>query len=356
MKNLFLGKLQDKYFIASLVALKLCGVAFATLVFAKFTPLVDSNLYLQGYYEFDQALRTRIIHYMAVFLNGFGGVYFAHSIFALISVLGLIYYFLIGGRRWLCLFFLLLPSSFVWTSIVGKEAIYFGFTGLLLVIWVKYVICDLNFIDVALVIISLIICALLRPHYTIALVWILFATAIIKKFKRYAFHILFVVFLIGILLAYITIWDDLLRRGFTATDPLARATRTIQMAIVPSTEIGFQRFKELVFWGLIYGIIGPLPSEVIQRIEFLPFFVEGLFILISPFLLLFLTCNIHDLSRVQFFKFFCWCLVPAMIILMIVHAPFGLLNPGSATRWRTNFDQVFYLAPTLLFFAFMDHE
>jgi hypothetical protein len=39
----------------------------------------------------------------------------------------------------------------------------------------------------------------------------------------------------------------------------------------------------------------------------------------------------------------------AIIILVLVHAPFGILNPGSAIRWRVNFELIFYMAPLLLF-------
>jgi hypothetical protein len=38
----------------------------------------------------------------------------------------------------------------------------------------------------------------------------------------------------------------------------------------------------------------------------------------------------------------------------VLHAPFGLLNPGSAIRWRVNFEKIFYLAPLLLMYRFID--
>tara|TARA_B110001469_G_C9488516_1_gene244568 strand:+ start:57 stop:185 length:129 start_codon:yes stop_codon:yes gene_type:complete len=34
---------------------------------------------------------------------------------------------------------------------------------------------------------------------------------------------------------------------------------------------------------------------------------------------------------------------------IIIHAPFGILNPGTAIRWRVNFELIFYLAPILIY-------
>ena len=41
---------------------------------------------------------------------------------------------------------------------------------------------------------------------------------------------------------------------------------------------------------------------------------------------------------------------------MVLHAPFGLLNPGSATRWRVNFEAIFHIAPLLLLYGFLDND
>ena len=35
---------------------------------------------------------------------------------------------------------------------------------------------------------------------------------------------------------------------------------------------------------------------------------------------------------------------------MIIHAYFGILNPGTAIRWRVNFELIFYFAPLLIYF------
>lgn len=346
--------LENKYLFIGLMGIKIFGIIFATLIFSRFTPLVDSNLYLQGYYENDSFIRTKIIHFMAIFFNKLGGPYFAHFIFSIISTIGLIYYYLSGGRRWQLIFILLFPSSLVWTSIVGKEAVFFGATGLIIVLWSKYIVHDLNFTEILLVVFSLFFCFVLRPHYAISFIWLFFSVAMLKKQHSYMIPIMLAVLTVGFLVGYFSIWNELLLRGFGGIDPLARASRFAQFGINLHTAEGFDRYKELAILGVVYGIVGPLPSEVMSRIEFLPFFIEGILILIFPLLICYGAQYSTDSVKKKFFIFFGWSLLPAILILTTIHAPFGLLNPGSATRWRTNFEQIFYLAPLMLLLRLTD--
>lgn len=356
MNNVFNRKISKKWFLFFLVALKISGIAFSIFIFSSYTPLIDSNLYLKGYYSIDPNFRTKFVHYSAVFFNDLGGVYFAHFIFAIFSVAGLIYYCISGGTRWIFLLFLMLPSSFVWTSIVGKEAVYFGAMGLVLVVWSKYALHNLDYVDKALLLFGVVICVLLRPHYTTPLFWLFLSTFVIKQSYKPTLFILIGLFSLVAIAIYFSIWESLLSRGFGAIDPLARASRFQYFGIDHGTSSGYLKFKELVMLGAVYGMIGPLPSEVFARIEFLPFFIEGVLILLSPVFIWFFVLKKGFQSVPQYLQIFCWSLVPSMLMLMVIHAPFGLLNPGSATRWRTNFDQIFYLAPILLFFRFKDYE
>ena len=62
---------------------KIIGVVFATEIFARFTPLVDSQLYLQGAAPDLRDLRTLVPNEFGSFLNEAGGPFFAHTMFAL---------------------------------------------------------------------------------------------------------------------------------------------------------------------------------------------------------------------------------------------------------------------------------
>lgn len=337
-----------------IILIKIIGVAIALFVFAKFSPLIDSELYLSGHYSSDTAFRTRLINFCASGLNQVGGVYFAHFIFSFISILGLLRYYLDGGRHTIIVFSLCFPSALIWTSIVGKEAIFFGaFTGLL-VIWAKYAVQRLTKIDCLIILICICTCLLLRPHYAVVMFWLFFSMGLIKSKWSKVKIFLLISWLISAFLIYLFFWNDLLYRGFGAIDPLARASRYDFFGVIPQAAVGFERFKQLLPIGLIFGVVGPFPNEVIQRFEFFPFFIEGLLILLAPFLVY--RYGIMKISKNQdlFKQIFYWSLLPALVALTIMHAPFGLLNPGSAIRWRTNFESIFYLAPLLLMFQFLD--
>ena len=347
-------RLSTKHLIAALVLVKIFGLVFATQVFAKFSPLVDSELYQKGFYTSDPFFRTQAIQWLATTVNKLGSSFFTHFTFAMISTLGLAYYYLTGGRRWVLILTLLLPSSLVWTSIVGKEAIFFGGMGLALVIWSKFTVGSLGWADIIIAALAIGVCASLRPHYAVVLLWLFVATAIFKRLEGKAWVLLLLLLILGSLAVYFTVWRDLIERGWSGIDPTARASRFQTLEILANTSEGFDRFNSLIPLGLILGIVGPMPSEVLKRVEFLPFFIEGVFIFLAP-LLVFLLAVKHGVHReVIFLRVFFGCLLPAMLMLMVLHAPFGLLNPGSATRWRVNFEQIFYLAPLLLMYRFMD--
>jgi hypothetical protein len=351
-------RLSTKYLIAALVLVKMLGVVFATQVFARFTPLVDSELYLEGYYAGNEFFRTQAIHWLAAAVNWLGaGDYFTHFTFAMISALGLAYYYLTGGRRWILILTLLLPSSLVWSSIIGKEAIFFGGMGLGLVIWSKYTVSSLSWVDIVIAALAIGVCAALRPHYLVALLWLFLATALFKRLEGRAWISLLLLFVVGALVIYFSgLWAELTFRGWGGIDAAARASRFQYFETLPHTSEGFERYKSLLLpLGLILGIIGPMPSEILNRIEFLPFFLEGIFILLAPFLIFLLAIKYGLHRDTIFLRMFFGCLLPAILILLVLHAPFGLLNPGSAIRWRVNFEQIFYLAPLLLMYRFIDH-
>ena len=49
-------------------------------------------------------------------------------------------------------------------------------------------------------------------------------------------------------------------------------------------------------------------------------------------------------------------ILPAIVLVMVIHAFFGILNPGSAIRWRVNFELIFYFAPLLLYFNLIESK
>jgi len=343
-------------FIVALVSLKLLCSLWAVFVFSRFSPLIDADLYLSGFFVSDPVFRTRIIQGVVLILSKFGSAVFIHWFFGVLSLAGVLYYSCRGIIRWQLCLPLLLPSTLIWSSIIGKEAIFYGAFTLALVIWTRFAVIKLKLTDYCLLVAAVVICLLLRPHYAIAILILFVSTLVIKKIKKNTWIWLFLLAIFGLSILWLFVWDPLLYRGFEGIDPGARASRFKFFGIEPATDDGFQTYKSLVPLGAIIGIVGPLPTEVYSRPILIPFFLEGVLVLLLPAVVYSYACN-QSFEHKQLFKTIFWLsLVPTILALILLHAPFGLLNPGSATRWRVNFEAIFHIAPLLLLYSFLDND
>lgn len=338
-----------------LLGIKFFCTLLAVLVFSRFTPLVDAELYLSGFYLIDPHLRTRVIQGFVTLLSNFGGAYFVHWIFGVSSLMGVLYYYWRGGARWQLCLLLLLPSTLIWTSVIGKEALFYGAFTLSIAIWVQFVVRKCTATDFILLAAALVVCALLRPHYAVVLIWLFLSAVLVGKFKNDAWPWLCLLAVLGAGLIFAFAWESLLLRGYGGIEPSARASRFAVFGIDQSSSAGFQVYKSLVPLGALLGIIGPMPTELFARPEFIPFFLEGVLILLFPAGVYFYASRQSFEGKKRFKAIFWMCLVPAILALMVLHAPFGLLNPGSATRWRVNFEAAFHMAPLLLLYVFLDN-
>jgi hypothetical protein len=87
--------------------------------------------------------------------------------------------------------------------------------------------------------------------------------------------------------------------------------------------------------------------ETINRPAFAPFFLEGLF---SILLMIFVILNTLQLINVNnaLRKVVVYGFLPAAVVAIIIHYPFGIFNPGSATRYKQALVPLLYLYPLLL--------
>jgi hypothetical protein len=352
------------YKILALFLLKLFSVIVTFFIVSNYIKFIDANFYLSGHYLQDKSIRIQMVQALAWNLQNLVGSFFTHFLFSLISAAGIIYYYITGGKRWEVLLFSLFPSVFIWTSIVGKESIYYGFFTLAIVILSNYASGALKAYDFPFLTASIAVCMLLRPHYAIVLFWFLVAISALKKwgFKgSYKFLLVLSATTMGLII--FNFWDEILFRAYSGIDPLARYSRheyfqsqQIGGYGTLSQQYSFIRFKELLHLGWFVGILGPMPYEVLDRPVLAVFLLEGLFVLLSPVIIYCIANSFLIKNRDLFFNIFFLCLVPSYLYLIFMHAPFGLLNFGSAIRWRVNFETAFYLFPLLLMFNFLDDK
>lgn len=353
---------------------KVFGVLFATKIFNYYTPLIDSNLYLTNFFENHGDIRTIIIQKIVIFLKTFiYNDFFIHLSFAILSSIGLVYGILKKLASPIIIFSLFLPSAFVWTSIVGKEAIFFGFFSLIIFIWIRFNSDNICKIDIILLLIAACLCFILRPHYALPLIWLFLSSLIIKKLGQYKNIILFIGFSIFSASCFLIFFsDEVLWRALNMINFEARSSRfeyfnvinpklVIEKYInvfdrkvpIPNIDlyaVVIKQYKVIISKYWIFSMIGPLPSELTKRIVFIPFFIEGCLVFIFPIIVYIVAIYNKNVCSEKFKLFFYYSILPSLFFILIIHAPFGILNPGSGIRYRVNFESLFYIAPLILYF------
>ena len=154
-----LKNFNSKNTIILIFLIKIFGVCFSLFIFNKFSPLINANNYINHFYAGTRDFRTRLIQEIVILLSFFNEI-IIHFIFSSISVIGFLYATVKHNLKPIYLLFLLLPSSLVWTSIIGKEAIFYGFFTLLLFIWIDLVKNKYNFL-IFYYFLSILVCSFL---------------------------------------------------------------------------------------------------------------------------------------------------------------------------------------------------
>ena len=363
--------------LLTILVIKIFGVYFATHIFHYYSPLIDANLYINEYYRIPDGaiqtgeIRTNLIQNLVLFAKlFFSNNFFIHLFFGILSLIGFIYGIFKKLVSPIMTITLVLPSSLIWTSVVGKEAVFFGFYTLIIFIWISYCFYKINKIDLLFLLVAIVICTLLRPHYTIALGWLFFSTIIIKNLIHYKNIILLPFFSLICFVCFLFFYSDaILWKILSMIDFNARASRFDYLGIHNPSYVKFTQhrvdghalqileyysttileFKQAISKYWLFSIIGPLPSELLNRIEFIPFFIEGCIIFVFPLIIYLLSrMDIKEILK-EFDVLFYYAILPSLIILIIIHTPFSILNPGSGIRWRVNFEATFYLLPFLLY-------
>lgn len=234
-----------------------------------------------------------------------------------------------------------LPSTMLWTSITGKEAIVVLALGAVFGSWMHAWVRDRWSLT------STLLCAggvavtmLFKPHYLLPLFgfwfvlyggrWLGIAHGLIRFF----------LLLCMLLASMIAGWDAIvwfseeIIRHFSFD---ANATR-----VPPWTDaLGFVAYAPL---GAIIALLGPTPSEVLQSLS-IHYVIAGIeaAVIVAGFLWLW-----RDVLRTIPDTTVIWALIALLVLFAGVHYPFGILNPGSAIRYRSGFLPIIFLVLALI--------
>ena len=314
---------------------------FAVFIFSKITILGDTDRYLAG-----PTFGELSFIYNSTSMMDF----FAFSLASVSSQLGAHFFFLnlafwgvyiplkklnLPNKKLVpVLFFLSFPSFGVWTSIVSKEAVTVFFMGVTLAAFID-VFEHKKIEGKFLLLIALYLCLVFKPQYMIGIISLAVYFLLVRGLKLKG-NGKFFVFLLFIFCSVMSLY---LARDYI--DSLANMMPQHFKSDGSSTRENTVWVNQYdVFFNAPYGMLvaflGPTFNESLNKPPFFLAFIESSVILLAFFYMsikAFLltirkgTFNIHLFS--MFFIVTIW--------ILFVHYPFGVLNPGSAIRYREGF-------------------
>lgn len=329
-------KIWFSYFL-----IKLFYLAFAKTIFAKFTSLGDTFRYLRG----PEAWSPGWFHSSTAMMDSFAslsgailGNYLGSLPFLILSFIG-IYYpasrLRLNRKQLLALLALLsLPSFGVWTSIASKEAVAVFFMGMILGAYID-IYERRNIQNKFMVVIAVYLCLVFKPQYLIA-VFALFAfTYISRKFNLKALSKSFI-FLLAVLLGIAVLFY--FRDVIDSLSKVMPAHFSKEAGSTRENTIWVEQydFFRNAAYGMYIAFVGPTMHEALSKTTHLAAWLESMIILsVFGLMLMKYMLVVARTSRVSV-MFVCGFSLVAFWILL-VHYPFGALNPGSAVRYRESF-------------------
>jgi len=333
---------------------KIIYMILAIVVYSKLTTLGDTKRYLEGQILSPQEWLFSSTLMMDALAGGASlilGPIFGNLPFVFLSTYGI--YFAVKrlelSKKELIFLLLLLslPNFGIWTSVASKESVAVFFMGIIL----GFVIDILkgNKKNFFLTVIAFYLCVLFKPQYLIGISALIIYVVIAKGLSLKGVGKLF---LLGLFFffSFLSLYffrneiDILSLTIIPHFDPEASSTR--------ENTIWINDFD--VFWNAPYGMFiaffGPTFSEAMARPIVMITFIESVFILIL-FCVTLLYIFVISVKSYRLNIFLVSIFLAPSLWLLFVHYPFGVLNPGSAIRYRQNF---YAFLVILIFYCFLE--
>ncbi|MHA8095453.1 hypothetical protein ACMH5Q_11215 [Aquirufa lenticrescens] len=268
-----------------------------------------------------------------------------HLAFSIISFIGLKYLIQNISTRakdvYVLIFFFLMPSFGMWTSTIVKESLSCFFSCFVL-IWLLKVIKKekIGYVNLCAYIICLYFTTLLRPIVGVSLSISLFII-VCNNFKFANKYIKFI-FIFSSCFIFASIIFLL-------------ASQYIQKEFIPMAKYYFdpkftdsKSLRDVDFWvnvedfylkapqGIFIANLGPNILESINKPFYLPYFFEGILFIYFIFYWIFFICK-DFISKAYFDTNFVFLFFSLIVLILFLNYPFGLFNPGSATRYRSSY-------------------
>lgn len=335
-----------------LYVLSIAWTLFSVYIYRSFSSLGDSAAYIEDAYADHAQLRTRFISYAAMLLRTVTGHELgSHLGFSLFCYSGLAY--LVVGRcggaaKLACAGVMLSPNFGVWSSVVGREALFIGFLGYSLGALLRhYNTGKLRYLCIAFA--TFLPLVFLRSAYGASLGVFYLGYLVFRRPTRCGLTVSLlaalsmVVLLLG-LIFFSEVMDKLVthkilpeaKSYFTTNSPTTRAWVRLDTS---------KDYLASLPWSIPLSLLGPTWGEVLRRPVMLPFFLGGLVSLMC----LFVACCSAVFGEASFRErrilLFGW--LPAVVTTLLVYMPYGIYNPGSGIRYASCFI-VFLWVPLIM--------
>lgn len=323
--------------IGEVVIARLTSLGDATRYQASTFSILNSDVTSVGFITENRAIATQLTESIgAVFFLVSGGNSFAINIgfqtIAFVGIVVLLRTVVSPARIWLAVL-LLLPSFNIWSSVAGKEALVVFALGIIssFIIMMYQGRARLRWFHA----LAFLLVFLLKDHYLPALLFIIGGTFVCRHVRQKSFLVLF-----GGIVSLVPLYFFRQR-----VDELAFGMLPHFLGTGNSTREAFWVSQYDVFYkapyGMVQGFLGPTLAETSAGILQLSSFVEST--LIVAVLVVFTLVRLPRLPAYMVF-------MSGFTILWILFAtyPFGIMNPGSAIRYRTGYEMLVFVAIVFL--------
>lgn len=326
---------------------------FTIFVYARLTSLGDTYRYLHG------AISPKFMITSTAMMDSFGGILgrlTMHNMFLANIPFMILSYIVIkwavektGIRKKmpsiLLLMMLGLPNFCIWTTVYSKEFVGLVISAIFGVLFYRYFKGDfkLKLVDY----LAVYLCLLFKPQYLPficqGLIYIYIAKKFIRNAKGRAIFACIIIFInVSVVMAISPLINQLASMMYFHFGSYeGNSTR-------PNIFLEDGDFFRHLPTGMIIAFVGPTfremmgsPLMMIAGSEGL--FMIGLFVWLSARVLK----RLLDFGRLSPIPFF--AILITTLGLLFIHYPFGIFNPGSAIRYRTNFLFLFMLLLSYLY-------
>lgn len=321
--------------------LKIFYMFFALYVFSKITSLGDTFAYLDGSHFYPKSFfldSTATLGTLGYLLNNMFGIVIANLFFVFLSFYGIYYSVSRLNLTNKQLFFLLLllsfPSFGIWTSISSKEAIGVFYMGIILGFFIDLLENKKRKVKIVEYI-ALYLLFLFKMQYLAAIlsIWVYIKISYFFNLKAFGKSMLLFIHILITISFFYYFKEDINDISFILPDHFsldAGSTRENTIWVDDYDVFGNAPYGIFIaFWGPTFLEVIQKPIQSIVFIESLVIFLFFLFFLFKASILVIRTGKIN----IFYFSIFSM----AIFWLLFVHYPFGVLNPGSAVRYRENF-------------------